>query len=78
MADKGKSKPYLSTVVFGILSALALVFVFKNQDMMTDVTSRGGSYAALPILVAFYFSFVHGGFAGNVLSLMGIEAAKKK
>ena len=36
-----------------------------------------GMYAALPVLTAFLFSFVHGAFTGSFWSALGIEASKK-
>ena len=68
----------LLTVILGILSLSSYAVVFAAQDRMTDWTTRGGWYAALPIVMAFYFSVVHGAFAGHVLNLMGLEPSKKK
>jgi hypothetical protein len=35
-------------------------------------------YTTLPIVTVFYFSFLHGAFASNVLSVLGLEAAKSR
>ena len=39
--------------------------------------TKGGIFAALPIVTVFAFSFVHASFASNLWSLLGIEATKK-
>lgn len=72
-----KKKPYLGTVIFGIISLSSYVALFSNQDWVTDNFTRGGYYAAYPIVTAFYFSFIHGAFASNLLSVLGLEAKKK-
>jgi hypothetical protein len=41
------------------------------------VFHKGGIYAALPIVTVFAVSFVHGAFASNLWSLLGVEATKK-
>lgn len=68
----------MAVVIFGILSATSYVFLFMNQDAVTDYTTRGGIFAALPIAAAFYFSFVHGAFASNLLSMLGIKPQIRK
>ncbi len=73
-----KKRPYLKAVFWGIASLAGYIAVFTNQDIITSNFTRGGVYAALPIAVAFIFSFIHGSFANYVLSVFGIEAKKKK
>ena len=68
-----KKKPYKRVVILGMLSAISYVFIFTNQDAVIDFTTRGGIFAALPIAAAFYFSFVHGAFGSNLLSLLGVK-----
>jgi hypothetical protein len=77
MARVRKKKPYLLTALLGIISLGSYFMVFSNQEPITEYTTRGALYAALPIAAAFYFSFVHGAFSSNVLSIFGIEAKKK-
>jgi len=71
------SKPYLQTLVFGCISLAAYLYVFSNEKLVTDVFTRGGIYAAWPIGTALFFSFVHGAFGSNLLSVLGLEAKKK-
>jgi len=70
-------KPYLKTLVFGAISLGSYVYLFSNEKLVTDVFTRGGIYAAWPIATALYFSFIHGAFGSNLLSVMGLEAKKK-
>ena len=78
MAKTNKKKPYLKTIVFGIISVSSYVVLFKNVDLVMEFFTLGGKYAALPVATALYFSFMHGAFASNVLEVLGIEAKRKK
>jgi hypothetical protein len=73
-----KKKPYASALILGMLSIGSYFLIFSNQETVTDVTTRSGYFIAVPIVAAFYFSFVHGAFASSILSVLGIEAKKKK
>ncbi len=73
-----KKKPYLKAIILGIISIFSYVALFSNQEIVTNISTKGGVYSALPILAVFYFSLIHGAFASNILSMLGIEAAKKK
>ena len=65
------------TAGYGALSAAFCAAAFTHSDAMTQIFSRGGWYAALPIATVLAFSFVHGAFAHNLWSAMGIEAFKR-
>jgi nicotinamide riboside transporter PnuC len=78
MKRKKKKKPYLLAIFFGIISVASYIAVFSSQKTVTEYTTRGALYAALPVAAALYFSFIHGTFASAVLSVLGIEAKKKK
>ncbi len=71
-----KKKPIMSMVLFGCISLTAYFYLMTHQDWVTETFTRGGWYAAFPILAAFFFSFVHGAFASKLLSVFGIEAKK--
>lgn len=74
---RGKAgKPVLSMVIFGLLSLSLYAVLLLKQDLIMDVYTRGGLYTAWPIGTALLFSFVHGAFASNFLSVLGIEAKK--
>lgn len=72
-----KKKPVLSMVVFGALSISMYVALLTHQDWVTDTFTRGGINTMWPVGTAFVFSFIHGAFASNFLSVLGIEARKK-
>jgi hypothetical protein len=73
-----KKKPIVKMIIMGIISLSAYGVVFTHQDLVTRYFTKGGYYAALPIVAVFFFSFVHGPFANYVLSVLGIEPKKKK
>jgi len=73
-----KKKPYALALIMGILSIASYFVIFSNQEMVTDLSTRSGYFIALPIVAAFYFSFIHGAFSSSILSVLGIEAKKKK
>ena len=76
--DNQKKKPIGKMILMGIISISAYIVVFTHQDIITQYFTKGGYYAALPIIAVFFFSFVHGPFANYVLSVLGIEPKKKK
>jgi hypothetical protein len=78
ISSKPKKKPVGKMIIFGIISIAAYIAVFTNQEIITTYTTKGGYYAALPIIAVFFFSFVHGPFASYFLSVLGIEPKKKK
>jgi hypothetical protein len=50
--------------------------LIKNQTWVTETFTKGGIYTAWPICTALAFSFIHGAFASNFLSVLGLEAKK--
>ena len=71
-----KSKPYLKTLFFGCISISAYILLFKNEQLVTDIFTMGGWRWVYPVGAAFFFSFIHGAFASNLLSSLGLEAKK--
>ena len=71
-----KNKPYGKAIFFGLLSLGSYIGLFMNKTLVMDYFTRGGKYAALVIITAFYFSFIHGAFASNTLDVLGITAKK--
>lgn len=76
--EKKKKKPYVQMIIFGIISLASYVALFSNETLVTEVYTRGGYYAAFPIVTALWISFMHGAFGSNLLSVLGLEAKKKK
>ena len=75
-APAAKSKPYLKTIIFGAISLSAYVLLFTNEKLVTEIFTVGGWRGAYPVGAAFFFSFIHGAFASNLLSSLGLEAKK--
>jgi hypothetical protein len=65
------------TMGLGLASAALYAAVFSHSGTVMKYFTKGGIFAALPIITVFAFSFVHGAFASNLWSLLGIEATKK-
>jgi len=73
-----KKKLVVKTIAFGALSLAMYGVFFMNSALLMTYFTKGLYYAALPILTVFAFSFVHGSFASNVWTLLGIEASQKR
>ncbi len=71
-----KKKPVASMIVFGAISLSLYVVLLTRQDLIMDTYTRGGVYTFWPICTALAFSFIHGAFASNFLSVLGIVAKK--
>lgn len=74
MSKPAKKKPYVTAAITGALSLSSYAVLLTNQSLITEYFIKGGIYAALPIVTAFYFSFVHGTFASSIISIFGLEA----
>jgi len=72
-----RGKLIRSTIGLGLASAALYAAVFTNTGTIMTYFTKGGIYAALPIITVFAFSFVYGPFTANLWSLLGIEATKK-
>jgi len=70
-------KPWGKTIAFGGLAVALYAAVFTNGSTVMKYFTRGGWYAALPIVTVFVFSLVHGAFAHHLWSALGIEAVKR-
>ncbi len=73
-----RKKPVAAMIVMGIVSIALYTTLLMKQDMINSTFAQGGWYALLPIIVAFVFSYFHGGFTGHFWTVLGVEAARKK
>jgi hypothetical protein len=64
-------------VIFGALSAALYLMLFSNESLITHTFTLGGWHAVFPVMTAFLFSFIHGAFASNLLSVIGLEPKKQ-
>lgn len=67
------TRPLGRTIALGALTAAMYAAVFYKSVAVMQVFTRGGVYAALPIVTVFAFSFAHGAFASSLWSLLGIQ-----
>jgi hypothetical protein len=74
MAEK---KNVFKTVLLGVLSIASYAFLLWKQKEILDLFTRGGVYFIFPVLTAFYFSLVHGTFAGECIKFFDLEVKKK-
>ena len=73
-----RKKPVVAMIVMGIISLALYTTLLMKQDVINSTFAQGGWYAFLPIIVAFVFSYFHGGFTGHFWTVLGVEAARKK
>ncbi len=71
-----RKKPYTGMIIFGGLSISGYAALMTHQGWVSETYTMGGWHAAYPVVTALIFSFVHGAFASNLLSVLGIEAKK--
>ncbi len=71
-----KNKKIAKTVLMAAASIGLYALLFANEATVTEYYTKGNVYAALPIGTAFLFSFVHGGFASQLLETLGLTARK--
>jgi hypothetical protein len=71
-----KKKPYTGMVIFGSISLAGYFVLMTNQGWVNEEFTMGGWHAAYPVVTALIFSFIHGAFASNLLSVLNIEAKK--
>ena len=75
---QNKRKRALTRVgIFGLMSVALYAAVFTHSDLVMKFFTKGGFNALLPVATVFVFSYVHGSFASNLWTAMGIEASKK-
>ena len=70
-----RSRAKGKAVVYGILSIALYAAVFSFSDTVLAYCAKGGFYNILPVSTVFLFSYVHGTFAGNVWTALGIEGS---
>jgi len=61
-----RGKLIRSTIGLGLASAALYAAVFTNTGTIMTYFTKGGIYAALPIVTVFAFSFVYGPFTSNL------------
>ena len=72
-----QSRAKLRAAVFGLGSIALYGTLYAFSDTILHYCARGGFYNVLPIGAVFLFSYVHGSFASNAWTALGIEASLK-
>jgi hypothetical protein len=71
-----RKKPLGGMMIFGAVSLAGYIALMTHQGWVSENYTTGGWHAAYPVVTALIFSFVHGAFASNMLSVLGLEAKK--
>jgi hypothetical protein len=66
----------MQAAALGAGSLALYLCLFLAERTILEVSSRGGWYFVVPVLIAFLFSFVHGSFTGRFWEALGIKAKK--
>lgn len=74
-AHDRKKKAKINALLFGAVSISLYAAAFHFADPMATLYAKGGAYCLLPVSTVFLFSYVHGNFASNVWTALGIEAS---
>lgn len=72
-----RSSAKTKAVVFGALSIALYAAVFSFSKPFLHLCAKGGFYNVVPVATVFLFSYIHGSFASNVWTALGIEASHK-
>jgi len=72
-----RRKSRLNALIYGAASIGLYAAVFAYSDQVVSFIAKGGVRALVPVSAVFLFSWVHGSFASNVWTALGIEASQK-
>ena len=73
-----KKRPVLPLLIFGVISILAYLLLFMNEEWVMNNFTKGNWYAVYPIATAFFFAFVHGAFVSHFISTLGLEEKSRE
>ncbi|MBU1247673.1 MAG: hypothetical protein KKB70_03160 [Proteobacteria bacterium] len=73
--ESRRSEAKTKAVVFGLMSTALYGTVFTFSEAILEYCARGHFYTLLPVATVFLFSYIHGSFASNVWTAIGIEAS---
>lgn len=72
-----KKKNLLIVFFLGVISFSSYMVAFYYESYITQIFTKGGWNGIFPLVVVFYFSFLHGTFASKILNILGIKASEK-
>lgn len=70
-----RKRNLVKTAVMAAASVGLYTALFANEGRVITYFTKGGAYAALPVLTAFAFSIIHGSFASQCLEMLGLTAS---
>ena len=76
MAEMTRKQAARRAALFGVLAVGLYAAVFTNTDFIMKYWTMGGVSALLPVATVFVFSYIHGSFASNFWTALGIEASR--
>lgn len=68
----------LRTIALGVVSLVLYVLLFANEQAVLRLSIEGDWGFAVPIVIAFVFSFVHGAFTGGFWDMLGLKPKVRK
>ena len=68
-----KNSSIIKSLVLGVVSFSTYTILFIYEEWVIQNFSKGGFYAALPIVTALLFSFIHGAFSSNFIYTLGLK-----
>ncbi len=71
-----KRKSRINVMVYGAASVALYATVFSFSDPIMSFIAKGGIRALVPVAAVFLFSWIHGNFASNVWTALGIEPSR--
>jgi len=77
MMQTKRRKAGINTLAFGAGSAVLYAAVYAYADPITAYIAKGGAAGLVSVAAVFLFSWVHGSFASNLWTTLGIEAGRK-
>ena len=72
----GAERKFVRTLALGLLSLLLYAGLFVAEELVLQLSVRGGWYFLVPVTIAFAFSLAHGAFTGHFWDLLGVKARK--
>lgn len=69
-----KSQEVTKAVTYGIGSTVLYLLLFMYAKNIMQYSAQGGWYFAIPVVIAFIFSYIHGNFTSYFWDALGIKA----
>ncbi|MBF0159231.1 MAG: hypothetical protein HQL58_06875 [Magnetococcales bacterium] len=74
MDQSGKGGSVRLLLLSGMGSATVYGILYRYEDLLMDLMSRGKEFFWLPVVIALLVSLVHGTFTAQFWSCIGIQA----